>query len=821
MKLNVSDIKYINSVNELISKEVFEKYIDYLISNRINKFVCYVDIDNMNEINSKYGNQIGSKVINEISVLLISNELIDCVVRDESDEFLFAINGDYETIYNELIKKIRTLHLKEIDADITLSIVFMYISDGESFKDIYDYMKSQMPRAKAKGKNCAIFLKREKEVYGNLVIPHLICQFCHKRTDIDDFNIKTLTYDDFLRDSFYKNKMIHRCNRCNTAALNLKEPFEFDKSILDSSDYQNILKQNMPDNEKNILLAASIYVKNNDYYNAGMLMYLYYEITKKENALNYVGEYLEKCDSFEARILEADAFRKYDLPDIFEKRLKYYKGKNKFERMLINLEEYKIFKKDTSNLNYSQDIIYKHLYKEDVYDHENLTGLDIFDGNNIEKIHSIYEVPAEYKLITVFNCKDNIYGIFVIPYLNVSRVYQFKLFTKEIFLEYIDCETAEEIIGTYIEGDNYKPKYNYYDFENIKTKTLKLLTGYKTCYFINDWEYSDLEEFALDRENEGLMSSHYDYNHEGYDKVIANPTYIKKLHVKKNVKEMFLYNFVVSEIYYDGTLNDWVKIQKNGFQYIRDKLFNKPQFYELYILDYDGDIDFYGNRYSKVENIVIDKSEIIKSHSFYSMKGIKTVSLKGVKIVEEKAFENTDIEEFYISSDIEVLKSDVSCKNFNKFNDGFYFGDRKKKHILLFDYNASNLEFIVHNDCKVIRGRIKNKELLNKIILDNTKIVDVPKEYFKECKNVKVISLPKTIKTIGWCAFTDIDVEELYYDGTIEDFNNIKIDSIGYDPITLRPEDVGSSPLKNFTKFYLLDDNGDVIYNNKKYKLHK
>lgn len=37
MKLKVTDIKYINSVNELISKEVIEKYIDYLISNRINK----------------------------------------------------------------------------------------------------------------------------------------------------------------------------------------------------------------------------------------------------------------------------------------------------------------------------------------------------------------------------------------------------------------------------------------------------------------------------------------------------------------------------------------------------------------------------------------------------------------------------------------------------------------------------------------------------------------------------------------------------------------------------------------------------------------
>ncbi|MCR4897960.1 MAG: leucine-rich repeat domain-containing protein, partial [Acholeplasmatales bacterium] len=396
-----------------------------------------------------------------------------------------------------------------------------------------------------------------------------------------------------------------------------------------------------------------------------------------------------------------------------------------------------------------------------------------------------------------------------------------KLFTKEIFLEYIDYETAEEIIGTYIEGDNHKPKYNYYDFENIKTKTLKLFTGYKTCYFINDWEYSDLEEFALDREDEGLMSSHYDYNHDGYDKVIANPTYIKKLHVEKNVKEMFLYNFVVSEIYYDGTLNDWVKIQKNGFQYIRDKLFNKPQFYELYILDYDGDIEFYGNRYSKVENIVIDKSEIITSHSFYSMKGIKTVNLKGVKIVEKDAFDYTDLEEFYITSEIEVFNSNVNSLNIINYNDCIYVGDSKKKCIVLLDYNSNNPEFVVDNECKVIRGTIKNKESIKKITLDNTKIVDIPKEYFNNCVNVKEVSLPKTIKTIGWCAFTNNNIEYLYFDGSIEEFNKIIIDSIGYDPITERPEDVGSSPLKDNTKLYLLDDNGDVIHNDKKYKLYK
>ena len=266
MNPKIEDIKYVDKIEELIERENFVNYINYLIDNKITKYLCYADVDNMKDINEKYGNDVGDIVLKAISDCLVRSEIVDCAARDKSDEFLFSCDDNYEKVFHELVKNIRSNYIKDIDIKVTLSIVVISIDGGENFNNLYDILILHMPRAKAKGKNCALFCRIEKEVYdGNLVIPHIVCKFCNKRTNINDFANHVLVPDDFLKNRWYRNIKINRCNRCNVAALNLKESFEFNHDVLTSQGYLNILNKDLPDEKKNILLAAIIYESINDY----------------------------------------------------------------------------------------------------------------------------------------------------------------------------------------------------------------------------------------------------------------------------------------------------------------------------------------------------------------------------------------------------------------------------------------------------------------------------------------------------------------------------------------------------------------------------
>ena len=89
------------------------------------------------------------------------------------------------------------------------------------------------------------------------------------------------------------------------------------------------------------------------------------------------------------------------------------------------------------------------------------------------------------------------------------------------------------------------------------------------------------------------------------------------------------------------------------------------------------------------------------------------------------------------------------------------------------------------------------------------KVTEIPEFKFSLCENLKTILLPATIKTIGKDAFMDCaSLEKVYYDGTIEDWLNISLFMTGE-----------TNPMYYASEFYLLDENGSVEYNNKKYSL--
>ena len=125
-----------------------------------------------------------------------------------------------------------------------------------------------------------------------------------------------------------------------------------------------------------------------------------------------------------------------------------------------------------------------------------------------------------------------------------------------------------------------------------------------------------------------------------------------------------------------------------------------------------------------------------------------------------------------------------------------------------------NDEFIfklVNNNEYSICGLLDN-QLTDAIIPSEFKDLQISvigEGLFDGCFDLKNVVIPKTIKFIEKDAFSCISIENVYYDGTIEDWLNINFD--GYN----------AAPMRYAKNLYFLDDDGSVEYNTKKYSLLK
>lgn len=84
-------------------------------------------------------------------------------------------------------------------------------------------------------------------------------------------------------------------------------------------------------------------------------------------------------------------------------------------------------------------------------------------------------------------------------------------------------------------------------------------------------------------------------------------------------------------------------------------------------------------------------------------------------------------------------------------------------------------EIVIPNNIKEIGyNAFSYCEELNKICLPNN-LITIEEEAFQYCKNLKQIKVPKSVKYIGKSAFEDTGLDQVIYDGTLEDFRSIDI----------------------------------------------
>lgn len=263
-----------------------------------------------------------------------------------------------------------------------------------------------------------------------------------------------------------------------------------------------------------------------------------------------------------------------------------------------------------------------------------------------------------------------------------------------------------------------------------------------------------------------------------------NVKYFTKLELPSTLKlieEYAFYNTSFNELILPDSLE---KIENDAFSF--SKLTN---------IKLGNSLNYIGERafaYSSLEGIDLSmtKLEIIEDEAFAysSLQGIKFNNL--IKEIRERAFINTQFTDLILPDSVLLIGNDC-------FSDllklkRLYLGKNLKVLGNKAFYNSLNLEYI-----EIASTSLDNLKTGNNIFTNAGKengmkvyfldgVVNIPSYLFfstsniDELCNIKVVSIPNTIKSIGQGAFYELDIERVNYRGSKEEYSKINIAEDNY-----------------------------------------
>ncbi len=243
----------------------------------------------------------------------------------------------------------------------------------------------------------------------------------------------------------------------------------------------------------------------------------------------------------------------------------------------------------------------------------------------------------------------------------------------------------------------------------------------------------------------------------------------------------------LQNVYYDGTIEEWCNITF-GDEY------SNPKYYStnLYFLDENGDVCYNGNNYSLLTELIIPNTiTSINKYQFYGFNELTSIVIpNSITSTGSSAFEEcSSLENVYYDGTIEEW-----CN--------ITFDSESSNPI----YYATNLYFLDENGDIEYHG--KKYSILPNVLVLTDGIEKMSSYAFYNCSSLISITIPNSVTSIGESAFYNCSsLQNVYYDGTIEEWCNITFSS--YD----------SNPMYYATNLYLLDENGDIEYHGKKYSI--
>ncbi len=171
---------------------------------------------------------------------------------------------------------------------------------------------------------------------------------------------------------------------------------------------------------------------------------------------------------------------------------------------------------------------------------------------------------------------------------------------------------------------------------------------------------------------------------------------------------------------------------------------------------------FTGNDF--VEEITFPSTlKIIGKQSFYGAKSFKNIDLSktNVEIIKESAFSYTNLENIRFPATLRYIETKafmetniakLNLKNTNLFSIG----------VLAFADIVSLKEVVLPKTLKDIgEGIFESDEKLERINLEDTSLVYLPRNTFNYCKKLSTITLPNSLINIGSRAFSKTNITSL------------------------------------------------------------
>jgi uncharacterized repeat protein (TIGR02543 family) len=243
-------------------------------------------------------------------------------------------------------------------------------------------------------------------------------------------------------------------------------------------------------------------------------------------------------------------------------------------------------------------------------------------------------------------------------------------------------------------------------------------------------------------------------------------------------------NYLV-DVYYNGTIEDWCNITFES----RSSNPMSHHAENFYILDDNGDVEFHGKNYSLITELVIHHGITeIKYYAFNNFGQLKSIIIpNSVTSIGYYAF--------------------LSCDNLVNV---YYNGTIAEWCNIYFESDWSNPminaeNFYILDDNGDIEFHGKNYSLLTDLVIPDG-VTELKNYAFYDFYELENVVMPSSITSVGvYGGFPDCN--NLYYNGTLEDWYNIYFES------------EWSNLIDYVENFYILDDNGNVEFNGNRYSL--
>lgn len=292
------------------------------------------------------------------------------------------------------------------------------------------------------------------------------------------------------------------------------------------------------------------------------------------------------------------------------------------------------------------------------------------------------------------------------------------------------------------------------------------------------------------------------------DKYKMDEYAIDLLFIPLNVKTFKGHNYMAKVSIFDGTINDFL-----NREFLLSYEYDNPiaRTYKFYIRDNDGDFEYKGNKYKLIDDLLLEGIGTIPNFAFNNY-SFNKITIRNCKKIEACAFNNSRVLEFNIDDSIEYIGYNALPINL-EMKDGYYnniiLGKINNKEKPIISNNTKIIYALAGKDCKNI------DEL---IIPEGVKMIG--SNAFAGCKSIQVLSLPKSLKYIEKNAFLDSNPKYVFYDGSEDEYKKIIINNEDYTYMEWlgRSINLESNPVKEKTKFYVLDNSGNINYNGKKYR---